>query len=115
MADFTCKRCGGCCGHVPWRKSEYKAVRSVAEKLRVSFMKQNFDGHIVYLTKKHVAVINGGAKNATPENMACPFIGTGKDGMTFCKVYEYRPEICRIFGSRPDLSEHLKCPNQEKQ
>jgi Fe-S-cluster containining protein len=79
--DFTCKRCGGCCGVVYFTKAEYKSLRSTAEKLGVSLVD-------------------------------CPFLGKDIDGKSLCRIYEQRPEICRLFGARADLSPCLKCPNQ---
>jgi len=35
----------------------------------------------------------------------CPFLNSKYK----CNIYEYRPQVCRLFGSRPDLSQYLRC------
>lgn len=43
--------------------------------------------------------------NSDPKLNKCPFL-TSK---CKCNIYEYRPQVCRYFGSRPDLSQYLRC------
>jgi len=114
MAEFVCKRCGRCCGLVPWEKSEYKAVMRIAHKLHVTFVKQKVEGHTAYFVRSIVKKASHGVDNMNPKDMICPFMGTGEDGKTFCKVYEHRPMMCRKFGIDWEQSILLKCPKDDR-
>jgi len=115
MLEFVCKRCGRCCGLTPWEKSEYKAVMRTAHRLHVAFVKQTIKGHVVYFVRSIVKKGKKlGVENMNPEDMICPFMGTDGNGKTFCKVYEYRPMMCRKFGVDGEESELLRCPQQNK-
>lgn len=114
MSDFTCQRCGRCCGLTPWEKSEYRAVMKTARKLRVSFVKESVEGHPVYFVRSIVRKADQGVEKMRPEDMVCPFMGRNGDGTTFCKVYEYRPRICRKFGVDWEEGELLRCPKDER-
>ena len=114
MDEFTCKRCGRCCGLVPWEKGDYKAVRRVAHRLHVSFVKQSVKGRAVYFVKSIVRKADHGVEKMNPKDMICPFMGTKEDGTTFCQVYEYRPLMCRRFGIDWQEGELFKCPKDER-
>jgi len=47
-----CKRCGNCCGIVPFEKKEYKAIKNEAEKLGITFEKVKFANKEVYFPSK---------------------------------------------------------------
>lgn len=36
MPEFKCRRCGRCCGIVPFNKTEYNAIRDIAKKMHIS-------------------------------------------------------------------------------
>ena len=115
MSGFVCKRCGRCCGLTPWEKKEYKAVMRIAHRMRVSFVKSNVEGHTVYFTKSIVRKAKiVGIDNMNPKDMVCPFMGEGEDGLTFCKVYDYRPMVCRKFGDDGEQGELLRCPHDDR-
>ena len=116
MNNFTCKRCGQCCGVVPFNKTEYKAVRRTAEKLGVSLVKQYIRGipHYVpraLLRRMEHEQVKDLAKSGKLE---CPFLEKNNDGKSLCQIYELRPAICRIFGTRSDIDPRLNCPNQKE-
>jgi Fe-S-cluster containining protein len=117
MADFTCRRCGQCCGAAPFIKAEYKAVRRTAKNMGISLVKHYIEGETYYLPRKLARKLE-----LPPEQIAalivadkldCPFLGRDGTGKSYCHIYSLRPEVCRLFGVRPDLSPHLQCPNQE--
>jgi Fe-S-cluster containining protein len=47
------------------------------------------------------------------EKLDCPFLGKDEAGKSFCRIYDLRPEICRLFGSNPERHPLLKCPHEE--
>ena len=51
MVEFKCKRCGKCCGIVPFSKQEYNAIRDIAKKMHISFVKEDMMGKTVYFPK----------------------------------------------------------------
>ena len=115
MADFTCQRCGRCCGAVCFTKTEYKAAFRVAKKLGVSLVKQYLVGKTMYIPRKILRQCEVPREQLkeliVKEKLACPFLGKDDEGKNLCRIYELRPRICRLFGSRPDLDPRLKCPN----
>ena len=118
MVEFKCKRCGKCCGIVPFSKQEYAQIRAYAEKNHIGFVKGELGGKTVYFPK-HVykrfleaseqAQREGRLLDNQFDGLQCPFLGFDEDGLSYCKIYEHRPEICRLFGkgSHP----FLRCPN----
>ena len=44
MVEFRCKRCGKCCGIVPFNKKEYNEIRDIAKKNAHWFYKSRIDG-----------------------------------------------------------------------
>jgi Fe-S-cluster containining protein len=80
-----CKRCGYCCTLIP--------VISPMEKLRIAlhgyknFSEKDING------KTCIRLINKG----------CCFLQRKDDGTTECKIYRFRPKVCRDF--HPDDSE----------
>jgi len=114
MNEFVCKHCGRCCGLTPWEKAEYKAVMKIAHRLHVTFVKQQVQGHTVYFVRSIVKKASHGVDNMKTEDMICPFMGKNEDGTTFCKVYEYRPRMCRKFGVDWEEGDLLLCPKDER-
>ena len=51
MVEFKCKRCGKCCGIVPFNKAEYAAIRDIAKKEHIGFVKSELCGQTVYYPK----------------------------------------------------------------
>lgn len=113
--NFQCKRCGRCCGVVPFTKAEYKTIRSIAKKMHIGFIKNDLEGRTVYLPKKTAKALcqkieviqNGGEMNF--DDLSCPFLTFDEFGKSSCTIYEKRPRVCRLFGE----IEHpcMKCPN----
>jgi len=112
--EFVCKRCGRCCGLVPWEKSEYKAVMKTARRMRVTFVKEHVQGRTVYFVRSIVKKASHGVENMKLEDMVCPFMDKNEDGTTFCKVYEYRPMMCQRFGIDWEKGELMVCPKDER-
>ena len=94
MTEFHCKRCGKCCGIMPFSKQEYKAIRSIAEKRHITFVKEGWGNREL---------------DNELDNLHCPFLDYDVGGLASCSIYENRPEICRIFGHGGDR--YLICPN----
>ena len=119
MADFTCKRCGRCCGPVCFSKAEYKAASHAAEKLGVSLVKRYLAGKPMYVPRQIVRQCEmspAQLKEQTAiEKLECPFLGKDGEGKSFCKIYDLRPRICRLFGSRSDLDPRMKCLSQKEE
>ena len=116
MSGFTCKRCGQCCGVAPFTRAEYKAARRTAEKLGVSLVKQYIEETPCYIPRSIYNKMNQPLEQViislNHDELECPFLGTDKDGNCYCRIYELRPGVCRIFGSRHDIDPLLICPNQ---
>ena len=112
--EFVCQRCGGCCGPVCFSKEEYKAVWRRAKNMGISLVKTTIEGSTHYTTRKMARNLNNTPEELTKiiESFVCPFLDKDTEGKTLCRIYDMRPETCRLFGSRPDLDERLKCFNQ---
>jgi Fe-S-cluster containining protein len=118
MADFTCRRCGECCGPAYFTRAEYKAVQRTAKNMGITLVKQYVGDRPFYLPRalarkmelppEQIADLAGAGK------MDCPFLGRDKAGKCYCRIYNLRPEICRLFGTNPGQNPRLKCPNQER-
>jgi Fe-S-cluster containining protein len=117
MADFICKRCGECCGPIYFNKAEYKAVCRRAKNMGISLVKGTMYGQRCYLPRDLARKLNKPQEEIKKMidrfELNCPFLGKDNEGKSFCRIYDVRPGICRIFGSRPDLNERLRCPKQE--
>jgi Fe-S-cluster containining protein len=115
--NFTCKRCGQCCGVAPFTRAEYKAVRRTAEKLGVSLVKQYIGEKPFYIPRSIYNKMNQPLEQVVislnHDELECPFLGTD-NGKCFCRIYELRPGVCRLFGTRADIAPELNCPNQEE-
>jgi len=117
MANFTCKRCGECCGVAPFTRREYKAVRRTAEKLGISLIKQYIEGTPFYIPRSIYNKMSQPLEQIVISlqmgDLDCPFLGKDKDGKCYCRIYDLRPGVCQLFGTRHDIAPELKCPNQE--
>lgn len=118
MAKFVCKRCGKCCGIVPFNKKEYNAVRKVAKQRHIGFIKQELSGKTVYFPKTAYQQFSDAMENIKIQNkdidnqidrIVCPFLEYDETGKSRCTIYELRPEICRLFGKGGHP--FLTCPN----
>lgn len=118
MVEFKCKRCGKCCGIVPFNKQEYNAIRDIAKKMHIGFTKADLMGHTVFYPKHVYKRFLEVAQIAEKEQrlidnqldgLQCPFLAFDENGLSYCKIYDKRPEVCRLFGkgSHP----FLRCPN----
>lgn len=115
MSEFVCKRCGQCCGLVPFTKKEYNAIRKIAQKRHIGFVKQDLNGKVFYLAKSLAKTLNNiyndalDGKEISLNHLTCPFLEFNEVGKASCTIYELRPEVCRLFGhgGHPNLV----CPN----
>jgi len=111
---FECKRCGNCCGLVPFTNKEYKRIKRKAKKLRITFVKKDYG----YITKKASRLMDKldekGEEIASnfEQNLTCPFLRFNKDKKAVCLIYEDRPQICRDFGK--GTHPYLVCSNNLK-
>lgn len=113
---FNCKRCGKCCGFVPFTKAEYNNIRKEAKELKISFEKTDFDGRVVYFPKELLKIFNSineqmplDELQQTINKLNCPFLEKNAFGVCSCKIYDKRPEVCRLFGN--GKHPNLICPN----
>ena len=118
MVEFKCKRCGKCCGIVPFNRQEYDQIRDYAKKNHIGFVKGELGGNTVWFPKHvyqkfleagEMACKEGRLLDNQLDGLQCPFLGFDEDGLSFCKIYEHRPEICRLFGKGGHP--FLTCPN----
>jgi len=93
MTEWKCKRCGRCCGIVPFQQEEYDRVKHTG----IQFERQIIAGHVVYIPKSAI------------KTSSCPFYNRKKK---LCEIYELRPEVCRAFGDGPHPC--LVCPFNPK-
>ncbi len=119
MVEFKCKRCGKCCGIVPFNKQEYNEIRDIARKMHIGFVKGELtQGHTVWYPKHVYKKFLEVAEIAHKENrlidnqldgLQCPFLAFDDKGLAYCQIYEHRPWICRAFGKGGHP--FLTCPN----
>lgn len=118
MVAFKCKRCGKCCGLVPFNKTEYNAIRDYAKKNHIAFVKSELGGQVVYYPKHVYKKFLIAAEIAQKENrlldnqfdgLQCPFLAYDDKGLAYCKIYDNRPGICKMFGKGGHP--FLTCPN----
>jgi Fe-S-cluster containining protein len=81
----------------------------------IIFVKINDHNNVFYLPRSTARILESNA----PENIAagevdipCPFLGRDK-GQAFCRIYDKRPEVCRLFGANTEKHRYLQCPYQE--
>lgn len=116
MSNFICHRCGKCCGFVPFTAKEYRAIKREAKELHISFVKATLNDQLVFYPKKLLRKMESITPKmsdedlkATVESLVCPFLERNAVGICSCKIYDKRPEVCRLFGQ----SDHpyLTCPH----
>lgn len=118
MPEFKCKRCGRCCGIVPFNKTEFNAIRDTAKKMHISFVKSELCGQTVFFPKHVYKRFLAASQIADREHrlldnqldgLRCPFLEFDNDGLSRCVIYDRRPGICRMYGrgGHPFLT----CPN----
>jgi Fe-S-cluster containining protein len=112
--EFKCKRCGRCCGLTPFTRTDYKRICRKAEKLHIPFVKQSIKGHTTYLVKCIVKKVQkaGSIEKVDPKDIVCPFLDYDKDKKSSCKIYEDRPQICRMLGTEGWRGVLFSCPYQ---
>jgi Fe-S-cluster containining protein len=116
MSTFVCRRCGGCCGLAPFGKKDYKAVYRTAKNMGITFVKMNIENHVHYIPRSTARILEA----HTPEEIAsgsvditCPFLTKDENGKSLCRIYDMRPEVCRLFGINKENHRYLVCPHQE--
>jgi Fe-S-cluster containining protein len=117
MSNFVCQRCGRCCGVAPFTKADYKAVFRLAKSMGVTFVKMSYNNAVYYLPRSTAKILASAPleKIVSGEaDITCPFLGKDKDEKTFCKIYDKRPEICRLFGVNVEKHRRLQCPRREE-
>jgi len=112
--EFKCKRCGQCCGLTPFTIADYKLVRRKAEKLHISFVKESINERTVYFVKSIVEKVQkaGSFEKVDAKDLVCPFLEYDADKKASCKIYDERPEVCRLFGDEGWRGMALTCPHQ---
>jgi Fe-S-cluster containining protein len=114
--NFVCQRCGRCCGLAPFSKSDYKAAYKMAKNMGITFIKLDFHGAVFYLPRSLARIFMSVPLEkivAGQVDVTCPFMGKDKDEKAFCRIYDARPEICRLFGVNAEQSRLLRCPRQD--
>lgn len=117
MNDFVCKRCGKCCGIVPFEAKEYDRIRKIAQKRHISFIKQEENGKVFYIAKCLAKKINNAyndaiaGKDISLDKIVCPFLEYDAKGKASSTIYDLRPEVCRLFGNGGHPC--LVCPNNK--
>ena len=107
---FKCKRCGACCGIVPFNRAEMKAARQQAREMGIIFYKWEWGEKTVYIpTKKEYKNRKFPADNIPADVMTCPFLKRDFNGLCSCAIYDIRPQVCRVFGHGGHPL--LQCPN----
>jgi len=122
--DFECKRCGGCCGIVPFSRIEYKRIRDIVKRMNLLFVKTKVRENIVYyekeIYKKFSELKEAKSKmefNNKSSKIICPFLSFEKKRFFFskkkssCLIYDLRPQICKDFGKGGH--KYLMCPNNQ--
>lgn len=76
---FKCRACGKCC-KIPVMISK-EEIEKICEKLKMDTFEfsRRYLGNEFYLKEP------------------CPFLENRKGGKAFCRIYEVRPEVCRLF------------------
>lgn len=116
--SFNCKRCGKCCGFVPFSPLEFEAIKGIAREKNIDF---TFVDKIGYVPSKLVdsfLSIDIGKDDLSKINkkldtLVCPFLEFDVLGKSNCSIYENRPFVCRLFGTQGNSNKNLKCPNNK--
>ena len=87
MSEFICISCGKCCGPVPISNTDWDNIVTAVENMSFSDIE-----HLI---------------NQEREDMTCIF---RDNDFNKCAIYEHRPLICRLQGTR----EGLPCPNMPR-
>jgi Fe-S-cluster containining protein len=99
----------------PFTIADYEAAFEIANDMGVTFVKKTFNGRVGYLPQSTVEILESNPLERIIEgdvDITCPFLG--RDGeQTFCKIYDKRPEVCRLFGVNTVKRQYLQCPYQE--
>jgi Fe-S-cluster containining protein len=101
----------------PFTKADYKAVFRLAKNMGITFVKMSYLNTIYYLPRSTAKILesNPPEKIATGEvDITCAFLGKDKEEKAFCRIYDKRPEVCRLFGVNTEKHRYLQCPHQEK-
>jgi Fe-S-cluster containining protein len=118
MGNFICQRCGRCCGPVYFNKVEYKTIQRHANNMGITMVKGKIGESIFYLprtlSRKLLLPKEEVARLIETGGLDCPFLGKDKEGNSLCRIYDQRPEVCRLFGSHPELDRRMKCPKQKE-
>jgi Fe-S-cluster containining protein len=115
MSNFTCRRCGRCCGLAPFSKADYKAVFRIAKNMGITFVKMRLQNTVYYLPRSTAKILVSNHPERIIEgevDITCPFMGMDKQ-QAFCRIYDKRPEVCRLFGVNTEKHRYLQCPHQE--
>jgi Fe-S-cluster containining protein len=115
MTQFVCRRCGRCCGLVPFTKPEYKAVYRIAKGMGITLIKQYIHNEPVYVPRSILNKLGSMSVQQLLErgSIECPFLERDTQGTSGCRIYKLRPQICRLFGSNAEQHPLLRCPHQE--
>jgi len=82
---FECKRCGDCCKRIPVELDD-KEVARLCKVLKINF--EEFEREYLDPTSMGIYL-----------KLPCPFL---KENL--CIEYKYRPDTCRLYPFRPDMS-----------
>ena len=114
---FKCKRCGDCCGIVPFSRAERKAAEKQAQGMGVDFVKNKMGERTVYFASKPEFKNGQFDPDKFRANFfTCPFLQRDEKGLCSCAIYDVRPQVCRKFGHGGHPL--LQCPhdpNTDKQ
>jgi Fe-S-cluster containining protein len=81
----------------------------------ITFVKLNYCDDVFYLPRSTAKILESNPPEkivAGEVNIICPFLGKDKE-QAFCKIYDKRPEVCRLFGMNTEKHRYLQCPHQE--
>jgi Fe-S-cluster containining protein len=99
----------------PFTRSDYEAAFEVAKNMGVTFVKRTFNGIVGFLPRSTVEILESNPPERILEgdvDITCPFLGRDKE-QAFCRIYDKRPEVCRLFGANTEKHRYLQCPYQE--
>ncbi len=103
---MACKRCGECCKGTP--KVDIEEIKKIE---RLGLRREEF-----------IELLNGIPYIKTVDG-GCVFLGQEKSGIHYCKIYDARPTICRLYPSeykedcRPEklaFDDYLEERNRER-
>lgn len=98
--NFKCGRCADCCRYLRVKlfKKDIEAIKEIG------YNKDFFEGYDAHIRSPVLKVRNNG----------CVFLGKRK-GEYYCRIYEARPKVCRLYpfvnsnmvkGCKPNLLKH---------